>query len=377
MDFFALKLDMSKAYDKVEWEFLELMMLKLGFPERWVKCVMAAVMSVSYRVRVNDMMTEEIWPERGIRQDNSMIFLKATMKNASNLKEILRQYESISGQVIIFEKSEIFFSKNVPDEVRSSKSNMLGVRQVDQVSKYLGLPISFSHNRMKLFRFVIEKVWKKVQGWKEKTLSMAGKEVLIKAVIQAIPMYAMMCYKLPDSLVRRIVSIVSKFWWSNNKDGKGVHLCIYDKLCRSKIDGGLGFRDMRIFNEALLAKHAWRLLVCENSLVSRLLKAKYYSNSIVLNCQLAERPSLAWRSIWAVGRKMHKWINMDDRRKGLVWKLESSGIFTSRSAYIKFKEEEDRKIKDRIGEQSDGRRLKGFWKIIWRLKVQPKVKIFA
>ncbi|KAL9671743.1 hypothetical protein QQ045_009316 [Rhodiola kirilowii] len=174
--YFALKLDMSKAYDRVKWDDLEEMMLRLGFPDIWVKGVMAAVSSVSYVVRVNDLITKEILPERGIRQ------------------------------------------------VRSKIVNILGVKQVEKVSKYLGLPIAFNHNKTEMFQYIIEKVWKKVQGWKEKMLSMAGKEILIKAVIQAVPLYAMMCFKIPDSLIKRVVSIVSNYWWKNGNKGRGIQL---------------------------------------------------------------------------------------------------------------------------------------------------------
>ncbi|KAL9680348.1 hypothetical protein QQ045_018226 [Rhodiola kirilowii] len=89
--YFALKLDMSKADDRVEWEFLELIMFRLGFPESWIRCVMDAVMTVSYVVRINEMVTEEIWPERGIRQGDplsSYLFLICTEWLISKLKDM-------------------------------------------------------------------------------------------------------------------------------------------------------------------------------------------------------------------------------------------------------------------------------------------------
>ncbi|KAL9675364.1 hypothetical protein QQ045_003566 [Rhodiola kirilowii] len=86
---------------------------------------------------------------------------------------------------------------------------------MDKISRYLTFPVMFSHNKTGLFQFILQKVWKRVQGWKEKMLSMAGKENLIKAVIQAFPMYTMMCFKIPATLIKIIVSIVCKYWWSN------------------------------------------------------------------------------------------------------------------------------------------------------------------
>ncbi|KAL9675606.1 hypothetical protein QQ045_003808 [Rhodiola kirilowii] len=70
--YFALKLDMSKAYDRVEWDFLNVMLLKLGSPEVWVTCVMSCICSVMYAIRVNDMMIREFWLQRGIRQGDPL-----------------------------------------------------------------------------------------------------------------------------------------------------------------------------------------------------------------------------------------------------------------------------------------------------------------
>lgn len=93
----------------------------------------------------------------------------------------------------------------------------LGVPEIIQYEKYLELPSLVGRNKKKTsFNYIEESVWKKIQGWKEKLLSQVGREIIIKAVVQAIPTYTMSCFKLPLGLCTEIESLIMRFWWGQN-----------------------------------------------------------------------------------------------------------------------------------------------------------------
>lgn len=83
-------------------------------------------------------------------------------------------------------------------------TSLLGVQEVKQFEKYLGLPTLMGRNKKASLRFIKERVWTKLQGWKEQLLSQAGREIFLKAVVQAIPTFAMSCFKVPITLCNDI-----------------------------------------------------------------------------------------------------------------------------------------------------------------------------
>lgn len=137
----------------------------------------------------------------------------------------------------------------------------------------------------------------------EKLLSAAGKEVLLKSVIQSIPTYIMSCFVLPINLCSDIHQLMASFWWGSKADERKIHWMAWSKLCTPKNEGGMGFRDLNIFNLSLLAKQGWRILMFPDSLVARVLKALYYPNSSFMNAVSCPGISYTWRSILA-GREV-------------------------------------------------------------------------
>ena len=220
----AIKLDMSKAYDRVEWGYLEAVMRKMGFDEKWIQLMMICITTVSYSILINGEPKGMINPTRGIRQgdplspflfllcteglnglivqaanrgdikgfalcrnglrlthllfaDDSLLFCRATNQERSNILEILEVYGRCSGQQINRNKTTIFFSKLTFEEKREHIKQVLGVPEIKQYEKYLGLPSFVERQKKASFEFIKEKVWRKLQGWEEKLLSQAGREV--------------------------------------------------------------------------------------------------------------------------------------------------------------------------------------------------------
>ncbi|KAL9685260.1 hypothetical protein QQ045_022708 [Rhodiola kirilowii] len=285
--------------------------------------------------------------------------MKATEQNARKLKSVLNDYECLSGQRINLSKSEIVFSRNVPAFEKQAIVEIFNVQEVVTHTKYLGLPIVFSHNKIEVFKFIVDSTWRKVLSWKELQLSAAGKEVLLKSVLQALPTYAMMCYKLPDSVCKRLAGIIRKFWWTNGGENRGIHWANQQKLSMPKSDGGLAFRDLAVFNDALLAKQFWRILENPDTMLGKILKAKYFRDSDLLSSSLKVNSSMAWRGIWRAGMKVRGWIEVDESNRP-VWALEQNGVYSTKSAYMNLKEEHKLKEKSFQGEMSDNSKIKNF-----------------
>ncbi|XP_024045337.1 uncharacterized mitochondrial protein AtMg00310-like [Citrus sinensis] len=147
------------------------------------------------------------------------------------------------------------------------------------------------------FNDVKLRVLNKIQGWQHKFFSSGGKEVLIKVVAQAVPTFAMSVFKILLGLCEEIQKEVAKFWWGTDGKKKGIHWRSWEKLSKAKIRGGMGFRDLSSFNQALVAKQGWRIIHNPNSLVSRVMKARYFKHVDFMEAGLGSKPSFIWRSI--------------------------------------------------------------------------------
>ena len=143
--------------------------------------------------------------------DDSLIFCKASMDECNSLQRILQVYEQASGQQLNCAKTSLFFSSNTPGDVQQEIKNIFGAQVIRQHKKYLGLPSLVGRSKRNSFNDIKEKLRKKLAGWKEKLLSKAGKEVVIKVVAQVIPTYTMSCFKILDSLCDEMTSMIQNF----------------------------------------------------------------------------------------------------------------------------------------------------------------------
>jgi hypothetical protein len=324
----------------------------VGFLDKWITLVMSCVSTVSYSILFYGSPSRQFFPTREIRQgdplspylfllvveglsslvsrvvedgrisgvhtsakglklshlffvDDSLLFCQENFQKWSNLMQVMLVYEQASGQKLNSGKTSIYFRKNTRGAFKNFITNSTGISSIRGFKKYLGLPTMVGHSKTTTFAGILGRVQKKLDGLKERFLSQAGKEVLIKAVVQAIPTKTKI-------LCKRLNSLISKFWWGHKHNTTKAAWLRWDYMGKPNSSGGMGFRDLEVFNLALLAKQGWRLVQQPDSLVARVLQDKYFRGSDFMHVTKGRNISYAWRSI----------INAQEvLDRGLVWRV--------------------------------------------------------
>lgn len=127
------------------------------------------------------------------------------------------------GAIGEFSKIEYFFSPNTNVLLRAEICEALHIDTEALSDKYLGLPALVGADRSDCFLHFVERIIQRINSWKEKQLSTGGKEILLKAVAQAIPVYAMSVFQIPIGVCKRMMDAIANFWWGDDDNSNKMH----------------------------------------------------------------------------------------------------------------------------------------------------------
>ncbi|KAJ3691252.1 hypothetical protein LUZ61_020416 [Rhynchospora tenuis] len=338
-----IKIDFTKAFDTVDWSFLNTILAQRGFPTNYINWINLLLTTSVSSVLINGYRSRPFKHKRGVRQgdpispflfllaadvlarmlegaatalssalsprfpspffllqyaDDTLIFASADNKTLSTLKLVLHLFAKASGLHVNANKST-FVPFNLSPLQTDMVNSALGFKLSDLPVDYLGLPLTKYKPDRASFQPILDKIEQRLSGWKGKLLSRAGRITLASAVLSAIPAYFMSVFKLPVWLVKSIDKVRRRFIWGMNAQGnQRIPLISWQNVCLPKVVGGLGLCDLQLQNLALLLRWFWRLYDAPASLwssVSRLLYSPVHGANSPINWNSAG--SFFWKDI--------------------------------------------------------------------------------
>ncbi|KAH7516409.1 hypothetical protein FEM48_Zijuj10G0132300 [Ziziphus jujuba var. spinosa] len=222
----VIKIDLKKPYDHLEWRFIYKALEAWGFSSEFRWMIQSCVSSASFFLllakeedqdRLHDIKVARnaLGISHLMYTDNLLLMSWADPKETLIFKECLDKFCIWSGRSINADKSHILFSKSTPRADKRSIRGILGFKEIGNNAIYLGNSLVLGRNKTKEFFKLKECVKCRLEGWNKHLLSKAGKAVLIKSIIQAIPTYLMTTHLLPTGLCKDLNALVRKFWWES------------------------------------------------------------------------------------------------------------------------------------------------------------------
>ncbi|KAJ9544963.1 hypothetical protein OSB04_024670 [Centaurea solstitialis] len=368
------KVDFAKAFDTLNWNYLDNVMMQMGFGATWRDWMKGCLSTAKVSVLINGAPTKEFNLSKGVRQgdplapflfilaaeglavlmkeaqrskifhgvrlpnvsedvslfqfaDDAILVGEWNLINAKNLIRILKCFEICSGLKINLNKCRILgVSVSREDVVRLARR--LSCKEETLLFRYLGLPVGGNMTLAKNWQPLVDKFKKKLSSWKAKTLSIGRRLCLSKAVLGTLGTFMFSLYKAPKKVLSSLESVRRKFFWGGVNEEKKICWLAWEKVIQSKKSGGLGIGSLRALNLAMLFKWHWRDKT-ESDAMWR---------SVVRGCNGSRVPRHGtWRSILRVENDInelginistHLKLNNDDGR--WVWDLDHSKSYMVR-----------------------------------------------
>ncbi|CAN1218712.1 LINE-1 retrotransposable element ORF2 protein [Linum perenne] len=297
----AIKIDLKKAFDSVDLSYVTTVMLAMGFPAQFVRWIKGCLSSVMISVGINGGSVGYFKGVKGLRQgdplspalfvismevlhrlfqkaalaghipyhpkckkltitdlcfaDDLMVFTNGTLEGVLGVFRVLQRFYTMSGLQLNPEKTEVFSSRAVIQLIRLNIVNQTGFAEGKLPVKYLGVPLVSGKISAKDCGILIDKIAAKIKGWKVQILSYAGRLQLVKSVLTSMSQYWMAIFLLPKSIIKAVEKICSDFLW-NVKEGEHKRAKIaWKNLTFPTDEGGLGIRDVSIWNTSCVIRH--------------------------------------------------------------------------------------------------------------------------
>lgn len=307
---FACKVDLRKAFDTLNWDFLFHTLRRMSFPDKYISWIHKCVTSCMISVKINGSLEGYFAGKSGLRQGDpispylfviSMEVLTACIKKAtiadsfvyhwrtkdlqlthlifaddlllfskgdSNSIDLLMKgvecFSKCSGMIPNPDKSLCFFG-NVNSTVQEFALNLTGFTRGTLPVKYLGLPLTSNKITARHCEPLINRICSRIEHWTSRHISQAGRVQLINAILFSIQGYWAMFLFLPKCVLKKLQSIMSRFLWRGNFSGPCQFKVAWTECCLPKLEGGLGFHDLHKWNMSAIIFQLWRIITKANS----------------------------------------------------------------------------------------------------------------
>nr|XP_025677258.2 uncharacterized protein LOC112777171 isoform X2 [Arachis hypogaea] len=340
----AFKIDLEKAYDRIDWRFLEHTLGKFGFPSATIRLIMTCVRASSLNLLWNGNRLDSFAPRRGLRQgdpmssylfvlcmerlagyianqvdsglwdpvavtrggprishlmfaDDLLLFCKAQKSQVECVMHAFQSFCRASEMKINLDKSKVLCSKNVNNRRKELFTGVSSIRFTQDLGKYLGVNLHHARVTRAPFNGIVDKIKGRLANWKGRLLNRAGRLCLINSVAASIPTYQMQVSLFPSSVSDKITSMMRLFLWKGKVDGRGLSLTNWNTVVTPKKFGGLGIRDPACANIALIGKLIWQLFNCPEKFWVQLIFHKFLKTFDTSLFMPPRNASHVWRSI--------------------------------------------------------------------------------
>ncbi|WRX25598.1 Reverse transcriptase domain - like 10 [Theobroma cacao] len=340
----ALKLDMMKAYDRLEWDFLFRMLEQLGFNSQWIFMIRRCISNCWFSLLINGGAVGYFKSERGLRQgdsispllfilateylsrglnalfaqypslhyasdcsmsvshlafaDDILIFTNGAKSSLQKILKFLQEYEEISGQRINHSKNCFITHRNVANSGKQIISQVTGFIHKCLPITYLGVPLYKGPKKVILFDELVEKIRERIEGWDNKILSPSGCITLLRSVLSSLPIYLLQVLKPPICVIEKIDRMFNNFLSGGSAGTRHIHWSAWHKITLPSSEGGLDIRGLGDVFEAFSMKLWWRFM-SSNSILTLFMRTKYCTAQISRYFQPKVQDSQTWKRMLA------------------------------------------------------------------------------